>query len=211
MTLVAFDFDGTLSDDEMIVALAEAAGVADQVAAVTEQAMRGELSYAESLRERASLLAGLSTEAAAAAYDGTTLRPDAPRLLDGLQDAGATTAILTGGFEPGVEAALDEAGVSVDAVVANRLPTADGALTGAVEGPLIEGTKDEALRTVAAEAGVDPDDAIAVGDGANDRPMLEAAGLEIGFRPKPGVGKACDTTVTSMTELQETLERGGVL
>ncbi|MFB6173326.1 MAG: phosphoserine phosphatase SerB [Halobacteriales archaeon] len=208
--LVAFDFDGTLSDDEMIVLLGERAGRADEIAAVTERAMRGELSYAESLRERAALLADLPESEAARAYDAVSLRPGTAEVLSALSDAGVRTAILTGGFETGVEAALDRAGVSVDRIVANRLPAADGALTGAVEGPLVEGTKDEALRAVAGDLGIDAAETVAVGDGANDVPMLEAAGTAVGFRPKPGVRPHCDVVVATMTRLGRVLEERGI-
>jgi phosphoserine phosphatase len=119
--------------------------------------------------------------------------------------------VFTGGFQRGVEAALEREGVTVDAIVSNRLPVVDGALTGEVEGPLVEGTKDDALESHAAELGVDMADTVAVGDGANDLPMLEVAGLAVGFDPKPAVGPACDETVTTMAELRELLEARGVL
>jgi len=211
MTLVAFDFDGTLSDDEMIVLLGEEAGCADEVAAITERAMAGDLSYAESLRERASLLAGLDASAAERAYSGVQLRPGAGELLGSLEAAGVTTVVLTGGFEAGVEAALARAGASVDRVVANSLPVEDGRLTGEVEGPLIEGTKDEALRDVAAAFGVDAAATFAVGDGANDVPMLDAAGTAIGFRPKPAVRPHCDLVVATMGRLRRVLVEADVL
>ena len=211
MTLVAFDFDGTLSDDEMIVLLGEEAGCAEAIFDITERAMAGELSYAESLRERASLLAGLDVSAAERAYSGVRLRPDTGALLRSLAEAGVHTAILTGGFEAGVEAALDHEEASVDRVVANTLPVEDGRLSGEVDGPLIEGTKDEALAEVAAEFGVDVSEAIAVGDGANDVPMLDAAGTAIGFRPKPAVRSHCDVVVETMDGLRQVLEEDGVL
>ena len=211
MTLVAFDFDGTLSDDEMIVLLGEEAGCADEIFEITERAMAGELSYAESLRERASLLAGLEESAAARAYSSVKLRPGAGGLLRSLAEAGVPTAILTGGFEAGVEAALDREGAAVDRIVANSLPLEDGRLTGDVEGPLIEGTKDEALAAVAEAFGVDVGDAIAVGDGANDVPMLDAAGTAVGFRPKPAVRSHCDVVVATMDRLRRVLEADGVL
>jgi phosphoserine phosphatase len=211
MTLVAFDFDGTLSDDEMIVLLGEEAGCADEIFEITERAMAGELSYAESLRERASLLAGLEESAAERAYDGVRLRPGAGDLLRTLAGAGVPTAILTGGFEAGVEAALGREGAEVDRIVANSLVVEDGRLTGDVEGPLIEGTKDEALATVAAEFGVEPADAIAVGDGANDVPMLDAAGTAVGFRPKPAVRSHCDVVVATMDRFERVLAENGVL
>ncbi|AQL42667.1 phosphoserine phosphatase SerB [Halorientalis sp. IM1011] len=206
MTLVAFDFDGTLSDSEMTVLLGEQCGVADQMEEITQRAMNDEIGYAESLRSRCELLDGLSQEKAEAAFDQVVLREDAAMVIENLNEAGVHTAILTGGFERGVERALEKADVTVDSIVANRLPMADGELTGAVEGPLIEGTKDDALEDLAGTVGVDMADTIAVGDGANDMPMLEVAGLSVGFDPKPAVEPACDTIVLSMAELHRLLE-----
>ncbi|MFB6269041.1 MAG: phosphoserine phosphatase SerB, partial [Halobacterium sp.] len=201
MALVAFDFDGTLADSEMMDRLAARHGVGDDVADITERAMRGDLSYAESLRERASLVAGLPSEDAADVYSGVRLRDGAADVLRELDGNGVRVVVLTGGFRRGVQAALDAAGVSVDRIVSNRLPEADGELTGDVDGPLIEGTKDDALVDVCAEYGVDVEDGVAVGDGANDTPMLDAAGFSVGFQPKPGVDEHCDVVVDSMDEL----------
>lgn len=205
MTVVAFDFDGTLSDSEMTVLLGDRCGVAADMEDITERAMNDEIGYAESLRERSALLEGLSQADAKAAFDEVVLREGAADLIEDLNDAGVTTAILTGGFERGVAAALEREDVSVDHIVSNRLPMADGNLTGDVEGPLIEGTKDDALADLAADVGVDLAETIAVGDGANDLPMLEVAGLAIGFEPKPAVEPHCDVVVTSMAEARETL------
>ena len=210
MSLVAFDFDGTLSDSEMTVLLGERKGVADKMADITERAMNDEISYAKSLRDRAALLENLSEDAADAAFDEVVLRPDAGTLIRELNDAGVTTAILTGGFERGVEAALAKEGVSVDTVVANRLPVEDGRLTGEVEGPLIEGTKDDALERLAKEREIPIADTYAVGDGANDLPMLEVAGHAVGFLPKPAVRPACDLTVSTMEELKDVFDADGL-
>jgi phosphoserine phosphatase len=211
VTLVAFDFDGTLSDDEMIVLLGEKAGAAAEIADVTERAMAGELSYAESLRERAALLEGVTGTEAADAYDGVSLREGTADLVAALDAAGVETAILTGGFEAGVESALRRHGVSVDHVVANRLPLDDVALTGEVDGPLVEGTKDDALAGLADDLGVPMDGTVAVGDGANDVPMLDAAGFSVGFRPKAGVADHCDAVVETMEGLETVLRERGVL
>jgi len=209
--LIAFDFDGTLSDSEMTVILGREVGVADEIDGITERAMNDDLSYAESLRARAELLDGLPDEAAEAAFDRVTLRPGAADVIAALRDAGHHVAILTGGFERGVDRALSAGGVAVDTVVANRLPVRTGRLTGAVEGPLIEGTKDDALRELTADVGVDLADTVAVGDGANDLPMLEVAGLAVGYEPKPAVEPHCEFVVESMTDLRGLLEDRGVL
>jgi len=209
--LVAFDFDGTLSDSEMTVLLGNQNGTAQDMADITERAMNNEIEYAESLRQRCELLADLPDEQAQAAFDEVELRPGAADVIAALREAGVYVAILTGGFERGVEAALEKEGVEVDAIVANRLPVVDGKLTGHVRGPLIEGTKDDALEVATAIVGEDRDDTIAVGDGANDLPMLEVAGLAVGFEPKPAVEPACDVTVSTMAELSELLEDRGVL
>jgi phosphoserine phosphatase len=211
MRLVAFDFDGTLSDSEMTVLLGEREGVADEMAGITERAMNDEIGYAESLRERASLLRGLEVEEAEAAYGEVELRPGAADAIRRLRDAGHHVAVLTGGFERGVERALERADVAVDSVVANRLPVSGGRLTGAVEGPLIEGTKDRELERLVAELDVAMDRTVAVGDGANDLPMLEVAGLAVGFAPKPAVEPACDVTVGSMAELLALFEQRGIV
>jgi len=211
MSLIAFDFDGTLSNSEMTVLLGEKLGVADEMADITERAMNDELSYAESLRSRAELLTGLSEADADDAYSEVVLRPGAADVIDRLREAGHTVAIFTGGFERGVAHALDDAGTEVDHIVANALPIEDGELTGEVTGPLIEGTKDDQLEALAGDLGVDMDETVAVGDGANDLPMLEVAGLAVGFEPKPAVEPSCDDVVSTMAALGDLLETRGVL
>lgn len=213
MPIVAFDFDGTLSDSEMTVLLGKQCGVADEMARITERSMNDEIEYAESLRERAALLEGLPERDVAAAFNEVELRDGAADLITELNAAGITTAILTGGFERGVIAALEREATTVDHIVANKLPVADdnAALTGTVEGPLIEGTKDDALEALADDVDTPLAATTAVGDGANDLPMLDAAGLAIGFQPKPAVEPRCDVSVTSMQELREILTERGIL
>ncbi len=211
MTLLAFDFDGTLSDSEMTVLLGNQLGLADDMEAITAKAMNDEIDYAQSVRDRIALLDGMGNEQAAAAFDEVVLREGAADVIRALNQQGVHTAILTGGYERGVEGALEKAGVTVDDIVANRVVVEGDELTGGVEGPLIEGTKDDALANLAETQAVDMADTIAVGDGANDMPMLEVAGLGIGFDPKPNVEPVCDVVVTSMAELKDVLVDEGVL
>ncbi|MFC7113939.1 phosphoserine phosphatase SerB [Natronoarchaeum sp. GCM10025703] len=211
MTVLAFDFDGTLSDSEMTVLLGDQYGVADEMDEITNRAMNNEIEYAESLRRRAALLEDLPDEKASAAFDEVYLREGAAETIRRLNEAGVYTAILTGGFERGVERALEREGVGVDEIVANRLPVEDGVLTGTVEGPLIEGTKDDALADLAEREDVDMAETVAVGDGANDLPMLEVAGQAIGFEPKSAVAPSCDVVVETMAELQDVLEGEEIL
>ncbi|HKL29728.1 MAG TPA: HAD-IB family phosphatase, partial [Natrialbaceae archaeon] len=128
--LFAFDFDGTLADAEMTVLLGEEAGVADEVAGIAARAMNDEVDYGTSLRERVALLEGLPESQAETAYDRITLRRGAADLVAALRSAGHDVVILTGGFEDAVAATLDDAGIVVDDLVSNRLPTENGALTG---------------------------------------------------------------------------------
>lgn len=204
--LVALDFDGTLSPDEMIVLLAQRAGVSDRVERVTAQAMAGELDYATSLRERVRLLEGLHIDDVEEVYDAIRLREGVPEFLDYLSERGVRTAILTGGFETGVRTTLRAADVTVDRVVANQLDLRDAALSGTVSGPLIEGTKDAALASLADEFGLATEETVAVGDGANDLPMLSTAGFAIGYSPDPSVAPVCDAVVDSVAELSAVVQ-----
>lgn len=195
----------------MTVLLGRLAGTEAEIATITERAMNGELEYAESLRSRVALLEGLPLAEVDQAFEAVRLRPGAADVLRALSTAGVATAILTGGFERGVQAALEREGVAVDRVVANRLIDTDGALTGVVEGPLVEGTKDDILTAVADEMGVPMADTIAIGDGANDRPMLEVAGLAIGYEPKAVIADVVDESVALMPALARLLRRRGVV
>ncbi|WP_435127566.1 phosphoserine phosphatase SerB [Halobaculum sp. D14] len=199
--LVAFDFDGTLSDAELSMLLAEEKGVAREVAGIVTRATNGDVDYAESLRDRADLLEGLPEEQAHAAFNRSRLRPGAAEMLSDLRDDGHHVAIITGGFERGVRAALDDAGVDVDTLVANRLPTENGALTGDVEGELLDRGKDDVLEEIAVEQDVPLAETIAVGDGSSDLPMLQTATEGIGFRPAPIVRQEADTVLASIQNL----------
>jgi phosphoserine phosphatase len=175
--------------------------------------MNDEIGYAESLRRRARLLEDLEEERAEAAYGEVTLRPGAADLLRRLDGHGHHVAILTGGFERGVERALEAEGAreAVSTVVANRLPVSGGRLTGEVEGPLVEGTKDRELERLAEEVDVGLEMTVAVGDGANDLPMLEVAGLAVGYLPKDAVRPSCDVVVASMYRLGTVFEERHLL
>jgi phosphoserine phosphatase len=211
MELVAFDFDGTLSNSEMTVLLGEQCGVAEEMETITERAMNDEIEYAESLRERVALLEGLSVEGCEAAFENVALRAGAIEVIRELNDAGVVTAIITGGFGRGVESVLARTDTPVDTIVANQLEFRDSELSGAVSGPLVEGTKDDALHAVAENAGVMMEETVAVGDGANDLPMLRVAGLAVGYDPKPAVEPHCDVVVASMEGLQELFAGRGLL
>lgn len=211
MTVVAFDFRGTLSESEMKVRLGEQCNAAEEMGEIHERARNDEISYAESFQRRCALLEGLSERNAQDALDGIELRPGAADVIETLRNSGVYVAVITSGFERGVLRALESKDVSVDAVIANRLPVADGQLTGEVEGPLVEGTKDDALEVLATAIGEDAQDAIAIGDGSNDRPMFELAGLAIGFEPRSDVEPACDVTVSTMPDLMDVLQQESVL
>lgn len=211
MKLVAFDFDGTLSDSEMTVLLGRQCGVADEMETITERAMNDEIDYAESLRQRVALLERLPVEAVETAFEEVRLRSGTGEVIRALNDAGVVTAIITGGFGRGVESALARTDTPVDTIVANQLIFDGEELSGEVDGPLVEGTKDDALRAVADNAGVDIEETVAVGDGANDLPMLRIAELPVGYEPKPAVESHCDVAVESMAELQELFEERGLL
>ena len=184
--LVCFDMDSTLIQTEVIDELAAAAGVGAEVAAITEAAMRGELDFAESFRRRMALLEGMPESVLAGIAERLPITDGAERLIRTLKALGYRVAILSGGFTYFAEYLKRRLGV--DDVHANRLEFAHGRLTGRVTGPIIDGArKAELLRELAAREGIRLEQVIAVGDGANDLPMLSIAGLGIAFRAKPVV------------------------
>jgi phosphoserine phosphatase len=182
--LVCFDMDSTLIQTEVIDELAAAAGVGEQVAAITEQAMRGELDFNESFRRRMALLEGMPESVLAEIAARLPITDGAERLIRTLKALGYRVAILSGGFTYFAEHLQRRLGI--DDVHANRLEFEQGRLTGKVTGRIIDGArKAELLREIAAREGVRLEQVIAVGDGANDLPMLSIAGLGIAFRAKP--------------------------
>ena len=192
--LVVMDVDSTLVQGEVIEMLAERAGCLDEVARVTEAAMRGELDFEESLRERVALLGGLDASALDAVYDSITLAPGARTLVRTLKRLGYRFAIVSGGFSQVTDRIAEDLGI--DFAAANELEVVDGRLTGRIVGPVVDRAgKAAALRSFAERAGVAPAATVAIGDGANDLDMLGAAGLGIAFNAKPVVQKAADTSV----------------
>lgn len=203
--LAAFDFDGTLSPTKITNLLGEAAGVGDRMASVTELALSGQINYTESLQQRVSLLSGLPLSEVEATFDGIELRDGVPELLEELDESDVVTVIITNGFRTGVQRALDAEAVTVDHLIANRLGTANGHLDGEVHGPLVKNTKDKALRAVARNHRVGLDACVAVGDGANDVPMLAVAGQGVGFNATEPVRQVADARASDIPELREVL------
>jgi phosphoserine phosphatase len=194
MRLIVMDVDSTLIQDEVIDLLAARAGCAAEVAKVTESAMRGELDFAASLRERTALLAGLDSSVVDSVRAGLRLTPGARTLIRTLQRLGYKCGIVSGGFTSVIQPLAAELGI--DYVAANTLEVADGKLTGRVLDPIIDREgKTEALRTFARDAGVPLSQTVAVGDGANDLGMIAAAGLGVAFNAKPVVRDAADTSL----------------
>ena len=194
--LVAFDMDSTLIQAEVIDELAKEAGVGDQVSAITESAMRGELDFKQSLRKRLSLLEGLDESVLKAVAARLPLTEGAERLISNLKKVGYKIAILSGGFTYFGEILKQRLGI--DYVYANQLEIRDGKLTGKALGEIVDAEKKaELLQEIANKEGISLQQVIAVGDGANDLPMLNLAGLGIAFHAKPkvkeGAGQAIST------------------
>ncbi len=182
--LVCFDMDSTLIQTEVIDELAKAAGVGEQVAAITEAAMRGELDFAESFRQRLALLEGLDESVLRGIAENLPITDGAERLIRHLRHFGYKVAILSGGFTYFAEYLQRRLGI--DYVYANQLDIEHGKLTGRVKGEIIDGeAKARLLRKLAEQEGISLEQVIAVGDGANDLPMLAIAGLGIAFHAKP--------------------------
>ena len=195
MRLIVMDVDSTLIQEEVIDLLAARAGCADEVAKITESAMRGELDFAASLRERAALLAGLDASVLDAVRASLRLTPGARTLIRTLKRLGYKCGIVSGGFTAVIEPLAGSLGI--DYVAANTLEVADGKLTGRVLEPIIDREgKTEALSRFARAAGVPLSQTVAVGDGANDLGMIAAAGLGVAFNAKPMVRDAADTALS---------------
>lgn len=193
--LFAFDMDSTLIQGEVIDELARLAGVSEQVIAITAAAMRGEIDFKESFKKRVALLRGLPEQRVLQVLDTIPLAEGAERLISTLKLLGYKTAILSGGFN--FFGAHLKARLGIDYVYANDLEIADGLVTGRVVTEIVDARlKADLLREIAQREGISVDQAVAVGDGANDIPMLNVAGMGIAFHAKPIVRQSANHAVS---------------
>lgn len=193
--LVAMDMDSTLITIECIDEIADMQGLKPQVAAITEAAMRGELDFAASLKQRVALLEGLDASALQRVYDERLkLSPGAETMLAAVQKAGLKTLLVSGGFTFFTERLKERLGL--DYTHANELEIVDGKLTGKVIGGIVDAEeKQRTVERVCAEMGIAPSQAIVMGDGANDLKMMGIAGLSVAFRAKPVVRSQADVAL----------------
>lgn len=195
--LVCFDMDSTLIDAEVIDELAKEAGVGEQVAAITESAMRGEIAFDDSFRQRMALLEGLDESVLERVAKRLQLTDGAEKLIYYLNRLGYKTAILSGGFD--YFGRYLQTKLNIDYVYANQLDIVDGKVTGQVTGTIVNGErKAELLKELAEKEGISLEQVIAVGDGANDLPMLSIAGLGIAFRAKPLVKESAKQSISQL-------------
>ena len=193
--LVMLDMDSTLIVQEVIDLLAAKAGVAEEVSAITQKAMAGEMDFAQSLQARVSLLAGLNESMLSEVRNEITLTQGAEKLIQTLHLKGHKVGVVSGGFIDVIEPILKE--LKIDFYRANKLQILNGELTGKLEGEIIDrAAKLKALVEFAKNEGVQMSQTVAIGDGANDLDMIESAGLGIAFNAKPKVAAAAATTIS---------------
>lgn len=207
--LIVLDVDSTFIEQEVLDLLAERAGTEDVVSGITERAMRGELDFAASLRERVRTLAGLPTDVLADVAGRVTPTAGAERLVEGARASGAEIALVSGGFAEILEPLA--ARFDIRLTLANRLEASGGTLTGRVDGDIVDRrAKMTALRGFARDLGLDLWQTVAVGDGANDIEMMAVAGLSVAFDAKPAVRERADTTL-SFRRLDALLPLAGLI
>jgi phosphoserine phosphatase len=193
--LVMLDMDSTLIVQEVIDLLAAKAGVAEEVSAITQKAMAGEMDFAQSLQARVSLLAGLNESMLSEVRSEITLTQGAEKLIQTLHLKGHKVGVVSGGFIDVIEPILKE--LKIDFYRANKLQILNGELTGKLEGEIIDrAAKLKALVEFAKNEGVKMSQTVAIGDGANDLDMIESAGLGVAFNAKPKVAAAAATTIS---------------
>jgi phosphoserine phosphatase len=195
--MVAFDMDSTLIQVEVIDELAKAAGVGEEVAKITEEAMQGKIDFKESFAKRLSLLEGLDQTVLAKIAESLPLTDGAEHLISTLKKIGYKTAIISGGFQFFGNYLQNKLGI--DYVFANQLEIVDGKVTGKVSGMVVDAErKAEVLKELAQKENISLEQVIAVGDGANDLPMLSIAGLGIAFHAKPLVKKNAKHSISNL-------------
>jgi phosphoserine phosphatase len=193
--LVVFDLDSTLIEAEIIDELARAAGKAERVREITRRAMEGRLPFARALRQRVALLKGLDEGALEAVYRRVPFTPGAEQLIRVLQRMGYRTAIISGGFSYFTDRIQER--LRLDYAYANCLEIARGRVTGRLQGEIIDGAaKARLLERIARSERIELDQVIAIGDGANDLPMLKKAGLGVAFNARPAVREAAEHSLT---------------
>ncbi|MDO4814938.1 MAG: phosphoserine phosphatase SerB [Gemella sp.] len=193
--LLIMDVDSTLIREEVIDLLGDYAGKGEVIADITERAMNGELDFRQALDERVKLLEGLSQDVFAEVRKKVTVTDGAKELIDTLHDRGYKVGLVSGGFHEIVDILAEE--LNIDYVKANRLEVIDGKLTGKTQGEIVtKDTKVEYLKKWAVENGLDISQTIAMGDGANDIPMILTAGLGVAFCAKPAVREQAPYQIT---------------
>ena len=201
------DVDSTLIQQEVIELLADYAGVMPEVRTITEQAMSGKLDFKQALEKRVSLLDGLSDEIFQWLKPKIELTPGVPELIAAVHRLGGKIGAVSGGFSQVLEPLADEIGL--DYWMANNLEVLSGKLTGSMVGPIIDAeAKATALKRWAADSGIELEQTIAIGDGANDIQMLQCAGYAVAFRPKPVLRQYADLVIeeNSLFSLIEKLD-----
>lgn len=210
MALVAFDFE-TVATDDPLELLGREADVASEVRGLAEQRRSGDLAGPDCLRQQVALLDGLPESRMRSAFADCRLREGVGETIGDLRRSRTSVALVTETLERCVEETLERAEVAVDHLAANRLVLENGALSGDVDGPLLEDGPDEVLGAIATSEDLAVADTVAVGSGLPALPMLQAAGTAIGYDPPPAVQQYCDVVVTSMDRLRLYLAQHGMI